>query len=573
MFAAHTSVAVARSSLKYLSTTTSVNQPFGKEMNRLLLISVLLLSTTHAQWSTDPTQNLIVGYGANPELCSDGAGGCYVTYENSIGYPTQLVLERINRYGYKAWPNPRFIAGELEDQRFARITEDGYGGVIIAYQDDEFFQIGGIWRIHVQRVDSSGNLLWGPTGVRASVSETPQDQHAVVSDGQGGCIVAWIDTLGDLRINRIDAPGNRVWGDSGKYIWNSPAIPLMVSDGRRGCIMVFGASRCQRIDQSGIPLWGPSGIQLENVGGSKIISDGFAGAVFTGMKFISYNNGDPLWAAKAQRIDSLGQILWGNNGVMLEDSLHGLFLNPPGMDLENNLDGGATLAWGRRTMPGVLDLRTQTVRSDGSTILPLSGRRISTVSSRKGLFGITPSDSSTNIFVWWDQRPGGGTYAQRLDTTGNACWDTNDVAVSLPGSTTARVTTDCSGGFIIVENLGGDFSIRAQQVNRYGNLGQVITSLEEKSGHYFPQLPILYQNYPNPFNPQTIIRFQLPRAAYMDLTLYNILGQNVRTLASGVREAGLHSIILEARDLPSGIYLYQLTTPQALLTHKLIIIK
>jgi hypothetical protein len=83
----------------------------------------------------------------------------------------------------------------------------------------------------------------------------------------------------------------------------------------------------------------------------------------------------------------------------------------------------------------------------------------------------------------------------------------------------------------------------------------------------------LHQNYPNPFNPQTIIRFELPRAARIDLTLYNILGQKIKTLASGVHEAGMHSVTLEAGDLPSGIYFYRLTTPEAVLTHKLLIIK
>jgi len=65
----------------------------------------------------------------------------------------------------------------------------------------------------------------------------------------------------------------------------------------------------------------------------------------------------------------------------------------------------------------------------------------------------------------------------------------------------------------------------------------------------------------------------LPRAARIDLTLYNILGQKIKTLASGVHEAGMHSVTLEADDLPSGPYYYRLTTPEGVLAHKLLIIK
>ena len=52
---------------------------------RKLLITIYILITCSAnlfsQWSNDPNNNLVIGYGLNPELCSDSAGGCYITYE------------------------------------------------------------------------------------------------------------------------------------------------------------------------------------------------------------------------------------------------------------------------------------------------------------------------------------------------------------------------------------------------------------------------------------------------------------------------------------------------------------
>jgi hypothetical protein len=71
----------------------------------------------------------------------------------------------------------------------------------------------------------------------------------------------------------------------------------------------------------------------------------------------------------------------------------------------------------------------------------------------------------------------------------------------------------------------------------------------------------LKQNYPNPFNPSTQIAFSLPRIAQIEIKIFNILGQEVKTLLSDVREAGFHSIRWDGRNqfddrVASGIYIY-----------------
>lgn len=73
----------------------------------------------------------------------------------------------------------------------------------------------------------------------------------------------------------------------------------------------------------------------------------------------------------------------------------------------------------------------------------------------------------------------------------------------------------------------------------------------------------LSQNYPNPFNPATTIAYQLPRDAQVRLTVYSMLGQQVRTLVNGTRSAGFHSLQWNGADdqgapLASGMYIYRL---------------
>ena len=68
----------------------------------------------------------------------------------------------------------------------------------------------------------------------------------------------------------------------------------------------------------------------------------------------------------------------------------------------------------------------------------------------------------------------------------------------------------------------------------------------------------LSQNYPNPFNPSTTIRFSLPQAAQIKLNLYNMIGEQIATLAEGMYETGNHKVTFNAANLPSGAYIYRI---------------
>ena len=70
----------------------------------------------------------------------------------------------------------------------------------------------------------------------------------------------------------------------------------------------------------------------------------------------------------------------------------------------------------------------------------------------------------------------------------------------------------------------------------------------------------LSQNYPNPFNPTTTIKYNLPQSSVVSLQIFNSLGENVKTLYSGLQTSGTHEIVFDGSSLPSGIYFYQITT-------------
>jgi photosystem II stability/assembly factor-like uncharacterized protein len=83
----------------------------------------------------------------------------------------------------------------------------------------------------------------------------------------------------------------------------------------------------------------------------------------------------------------------------------------------------------------------------------------------------------------------------------------------------------------------------------------------------------LSQNYPNPFNPSTIISYTLPSASKIKLILYNTLGQTIKVLENGFKNAGSYSVNFNADDLPSGIYFYKLEAGQFSQVKKMILMK
>ncbi|MBM4175601.1 MAG: T9SS type A sorting domain-containing protein [Ignavibacteria bacterium] len=113
---------------------------------------------------------------------------------------------------------------------------------------------------------------------------------------------------------------------------------------------------------------------------------------------------------------------------------------------------------------------------------------------------------------------------------------------------------------------------------RYNDLGGtgtfvVPTYVSVKDENLAPTNIQLYQNFPNPFNPVTTITFTMPTEKFVSLSLFNSLGQNVKTLFEGEAQPGKTVIDFKADGLPSGVYYYQITAGDFHSTKKMILMK
>ncbi len=132
---------------------------------------------------------------------------------------------------------------------------------------------------------------------------------------------------------------------------------------------------------------------------------------------------------------------------------------------------------------------------------------------------------------------------------------------------TVLFTVSATDGIDTVKVTGDD---RALFVNRYDYL-----STEEGA---IPTEFALHENYPNPFNPTTTLRFDLPEVSDATVTIFNMLGQKIKTFNMNDTPAGYHSIKWNATNdygdpVGAGVYLYQLRANQFVKTKKMVLLK
>ncbi len=102
------------------------------------------------------------------------------------------------------------------------------------------------------------------------------------------------------------------------------------------------------------------------------------------------------------------------------------------------------------------------------------------------------------------------------------------------------------------------------------NVNSVVTGLENEIN---PNSFSLEQNYPNPFNPSTTIKFNLGKAGFTTLKLYNVIGKEVANIVNDQLESGPHEVTFNAKDLPTGTYFYKLTSGNYTETRKMMLLK
>ena len=338
------------------------------------------------------------------------------------------------------------------------------------------------------------------------VAENEQRFPVLVSDAEGGAIVAWSDARHanrDVFAQRISATGETHWNANGIPVCDlssSQSWPLIVSDTAGGAILVWGDTRhgnqdsyAQRIDVNGNKLWDSEGIPVCThptlQDDLNAIADDKGGVIVVWEDWRDGNQD-----IYAQRIDASGKPLWEANGVPVyrgEGDQYDPVVVADG-------EGGAIFAWWDISTPD-WNIFAQRLSADGKPMWNSGDGEESTpvpVCTAIGNQGAPVAVSDENggvFFVWSDYRndPNFYTraqlYAQRMTATGDALWAEDGILVCdlQVNQQQPDCIPDGSGGFIVTwwdeRNIFAD--IYAQRINANGEaLWQDEDSDAEKGG-------------------------------------------------------------------------------------------
>ncbi len=403
----------------------------------------------------------------------------------------------------------------------------------------------------------------------------------------------------DFRIREFDASGNIIWSRgaaTGTDDWCATIVPAL-SDGWLTCGWTYpeaspASVMLVRFDADGEQLW------WRRIGGEQtaeeahailpLANGGFlvAGEMdvsMTGMTDVYLiritDQGDTLWTRRyaSPGIEVGTAIVATDDGnALIAGSYHATTSEP--MDcyfLKITLDGDAI--WSRTFGTAGNEILSQALPSaDGGVVFagttealdPFGDMFLGKIDSNGDsvwvrTFGGEGEDRGWALTAMNDGGfalcgrttsfgdPSSDGYLVRTDSDGNLIWSyvygTPDVYESFEA-----LKASADGGLIVVGNRAAGPEVPNMFLVRLDN------ELNADSPPTLPNGFSLHQNYPNPFNPRTTVSFDLPVTSWVDLSIYNVLGQRVATVMHQTLDAGTHTVAFDGSSLASGVYVYRL---------------
>ncbi len=244
--------------------------------------------------------------------------------------------------------------------------------------------------------------------------------------------------------------------------------PAMTSDGNCGAIIAWQDGRngtydiyAQRINDSGVVLWEYNGIAIctsaYDQSGPVVTSDGAGGAIIAWKDSRNVSGDNDNYDVYAQYVNAAGVLQWATDGVAICTEKHDQGVT----NIISDGAGGAIIVWedGRRDtnlfeQPYTFDIYLQHINSAGTKLWASNGILVGTDVDILVLFGVLPDNIGGTYITWADYL--GKIYAQRIDSSGIAQWDSGGVELCSVGGRFPDITKDKTGGVIITWRVAGN---------------------------------------------------------------------------------------------------------------------
>jgi len=491
-----------------------------------------------ADWPTSPGSPLFLGAGSiNFNAISDGQGGAYVTR----GIP-DVLCERLDAEGNTPW-NSQLLDYLGHEVWFPSLALSSDSCMLVSYSDiewvapppSEFVRTD----IRVQKIDSTGNKLWGSGIVVSPPNASGDDDLALISKilgtTDGGAFIAWVDLRDggphiSLYIQRISSAGEIMWDDYGILVSNSLArINYLFKNEDNDFSIIFRtnetdsnrAHHIQTFTEEGLEYFGIGGLELPTVAGGYYSIDGL------GNLFYRY---------------TLNHIAKINTYELPSFEWIDITLETPGETYIKSIcpdeNGGAFVSI-YDVYGGTNSIYFQWIDSIGSLCYDEPGLFGATVETNYSVSTINSINGFISILNGLEQ------VAFRTNSLGVPDWDNVLLYDQILDGYQAPVTvTDNSGGAVYVfvdEEWGGVWATKISAEGVLGGTSPISVGTELPTD-------LLIDSYPNPFNPNTTIKYELPERSNVILKIFDINGRNIQTLVQQSQPAGHYEATWNGTD-------------------------
>ena len=403
------------------------------------------------------------------QLVPDGQGGVIIVWVDSRGGGYDIYVQRVNGNGAMLWAvNGVAVCTATGVQSAPHIVPDGQGGAIIVWED---------WRngnndLYAQRVSNNSVMQWLANGIAISTAANEQWLAQIIPDGQGGAIIAWVDhrngITSDIFAQRVSQIGTMQWTSNGVVVCaanNNQGVSQLVSDGQGGAIIAWEDSRhgnkdiySQRVDRAGMMLWGLNGVSVCSLAevqeALQIIPDGQGGAIIS---WSDTRNGG-ITDIYAQRISGAGIMNWTVNGMCIIMASG----DQQYLQLVSDGNGGAIIAW-EDYRSGNSDIYGQRVSNTGTLYWGNNCEAVCIANNDQYCPQLVSDEQGGAIITWYDYRSGSGDiYAQRISLTQSTVVINEVMHVPVSGNewvelyNPSQVSYDISG-WTLVDNTNTAF--------------------------------------------------------------------------------------------------------------------
>jgi len=515
----------------------------------------------------------------NPRI-TQTTDGYYIFAWPSLSTPSKIAVQKLDVAGNKLYGNdPMYISSGTNEQYTYPIPIPGVNGsYIIGFEGTTGSFPGLTVHLYAQKYSSAGTPQWGssPVAVCDAGGFPFYELTNIIPDGNYGVVFVWYDDRDfnnnySTFVQRVDSSGSVL------FTANGVEASSLATNQHLNCDVVIDPSTYeiytfwieqdnlqsmagisgQKFSITGTKLWGNNGMTFKAMDSntdlhiSSLFMNGNSYVYYLEYIGASQNN-----LAKAFSVDGNGNFNWTGNLVTFSSVVSSK--SRLVSDVYSN--GASVLAWsdGRQDNGGIY---AQDIQVDGSFggIVPVE------------LLSFTAGLNSGIVTLNWvtaTETNNKGFEVEQLQNykiTGLQDWETIGF---VPGYGT---TTETHSYSFEDNNLKqGNYQYRLKQIDFDGSFKYSdIVKVEISAPVEFS----LEQNFPNPFNPSTSIQYAISSKQFVSLKIYDLLGNEITTLVNEEKPIGNYEVEFNATGLPSGIYFYKLQAGDFIQTKKMILMK